>query len=352
MKVKITPILITVAIAGFVVWKLVDNKKTIDRNAEQSLTVHTIVPVKVEKPRYTAIERQFSVNGQIVAGNEVSVLSKTTAIVLKKYRKTGDAVGKGTVIAQLENNVIGENLRNSETDLAKAQKDVERYKTLAASGAIAAFELEEKEINLRSIENQITELKDQLANTTIVSPINGIIDKDFFEEGTLLTAGSPVADIVDNTSLKMKVNVTEKEMLKLNKGDKAAITTDVYSGKTFIGTISAIAPKGNDAYSYAVELTLQGNTEIKSGMYATATFGIEANEEKSIVVSRKAIVGGMKDPHIFVVRDGKAYKVAVQLGHANADYVEIIKGVSVNDTIVISGQINLRDGLEVSIIKE
>jgi RND family efflux transporter MFP subunit len=227
---------------------------------------------------------------------------------------------------------------------------VERYQKLAASGAVTTLELEEKQINLRSIETRIAELKDQLANTAIVSPVSGVIDKDFFEEGTLLTAGSPVADIVDNKSLKMKVNVTEKELLKLKKGGKAVITTDTYSDKTFTGTIDVIAPKGNDMYNYAVELKLDNNADLRPGMYATAAFEANGGNGKAIVINRKAIVGGMKDPHVFVVRENKACKVPVQVGQVNADFVEIVNGISANDIAVITGQINLRDGSEVSIL--
>ncbi|MDR1343058.1 MAG: hypothetical protein LBK18_07395, partial [Prevotellaceae bacterium] len=63
---KITPILITAALAGLVAWKLVENRQTIDRNAELSSTVNTVIPVTVEKPRYSNIDRRFSVNGRIV----------------------------------------------------------------------------------------------------------------------------------------------------------------------------------------------------------------------------------------------------------------------------------------------
>lgn len=357
MKTKITLILITIAGIGFVIWKLADNKQTINRNAELSFIVNTVVPVKVVQPRYTNIEQYFSADGQIISGNEVSIISKTTAWVLKKYKKAGDAVSKGTVIAQLQNEVIRQNLRVAEADFAKAQKDVERYQRLATSGAVTTLELEEKQILLRGIESRITELKDELSNTTIVSPINGIINKDFFEEGALLTAGGQVADIVDNRCLKMRISMTEKEITRLRKGAKATVTTDVYPGETFTGTIDVIAPKGNDMYSYLVELTLdnavkanQDSPLLRPGMYAVATFDTGKNDAQSIVIDRKAIAGGIKDPYVFVIKDNKAYKIAIRLGQVNNDFVEITQGISMDDMVVISGQINLRDGCEVSII--
>lgn len=350
MKSKvITPIIVTVAIVGFIAWKLVENKQILDRNAELSLTVNTVVPVAVEKPKYTQLNQKISVNGRVEAKNEVTIYSKAHAVVLKKHKKTGDAVSKGTVIAQLENNVISENLRLAGLDFAKAEKDVKRFENLVSIGAITLRELEDAQIALRNIEGRIAELKDQLGNTTIVSPVSGIINKDYFEEGTLLTVGSSIADIVDGNTLKMVVNVTEKEMLRLHKGDKATIVTDVYPGSTFTGTIEAISPKSNDLYYYAVELALN-DSRLNPGIYATAVFDTGETSQKNPVLSRKAIVGGLKAPCVFVVRNDKAYKIPVQVGLSDGEYIEITEGISMDDIIVKSGQINLVDSSQVSIL--
>jgi multidrug resistance efflux pump len=87
------------------------------------------------------------------------LLSKTTAIVLEKRRKAGDAVIRGTVIARLENSIIRENLHVAEMDCAKARKDVERFERLAAAGAVTTHELEDVQIVLRNVESRIAELK-------------------------------------------------------------------------------------------------------------------------------------------------------------------------------------------------
>jgi RND family efflux transporter MFP subunit len=350
MKLKIvTPIILTISIVGLITWKLVENKQTIDRNAELSLTVNTVVPVMVEQPQYMDLNEKISVNGRIDSENEVVVYSKAQGVVVRKYKKAGDIVSRGTLIAQLENNVIRENLRFSELDFAKAKKDVERFRNLASIGAVTVRELEDTQIALRTIESRITDLQNQLNNTTITSPAAGIINKDYFEEGTLLSVGSSVVDIVDNKALRMYVNVTEKEVLKLKVGMVATITTDVYHGSTFTGIIKAISPKSNDQYYYSVELVLN-HPKLQPGMFATAIFNIDGNNSNTPVISREAIVGGMKAPHVFVVRDSKAYKVAVQVGISEGKYIEITSGISPDDTIVKSGQINLIDGTEISIL--
>ncbi len=350
MKSKIvTPIIITVSIVGLIAWKLVENKQIIDRNAELSLTVNTVVPVTVEQPRYMDLSETISVNGRIDSENEVVVYSKVQGVVVRKHKKVGDIVSRGTLIAQLENHVIRENLRLSELDFAKAKKDVERFQNLASIGAVTLRELEDAQITLRTIESRITDLQDQLSNTTIISPTSGIINKDYFEEGTLLSIGGSVVDIVDNKALRMYTNVTEQEVLKLKLGMEATITTDAYPGRTFTGVIKAISPKSNDHYYYSVELTLNA-PELQPGMFATAVFGVDGNNRNTQVISREAIVGGMKAPHVFVVRDSKAYKTAVQVGISDGMYVEITDGLSPDDTIVKSGQINLIDGTEIYIL--
>ncbi|NDV56709.1 efflux RND transporter periplasmic adaptor subunit [Bacteroides sp. 519] len=350
MKSKIvTPIIITVSIVGLIAWKLVENKQIIDRNAELSLTINTVVPVTVEQPRYMDLSEKISVNGRIDSENELTVYSKAQGVVVRKHRKAGDVVNRGTLIAQLENNVIRENLRLSELDFVKAKKDVERFQSLASIGAVTLRELEDAQITLRTIESRITELKDQLNNTTIISPTSGVINKDYFEEGTLISIGSSVVDIVDNKALRMYANVTEQEVLKLKPGMEATIITDAYPGRAFTGIIKAISPKSNEQYYYSVELSLN-TPDLQPGTFATAIFNIDGNNRNTPVISREAIVGGMKDPHVFVVRDSKAYKVAVQVGISEGQYIEITNGISSDDMIVKSGQINLIDGTEISIL--
>mgnify|MGYP001190223676 CR=1 FL=1 len=350
MKSKIvTPIIITVSIVGLIAWKLIENKQIIDRNAELSLTVNTVVPVTVEQPRRMDLSEKISVNGRIDSENELTVYSKAQGVVVRKHRKAGDVVSRGTLIAQLENTVIRENLRLSELDFAKAKKDVERFQNLASIGAVTLRELEDAQITLRTIESRITDLQDQLNNTTIISPTSGIINMDYFEEGTLLSVGSSVIDIVDNKALRMYANITEQEVLKLKPGMEATITTDIYPGRTFTGIVKVISPKSNEQYYYSVELSLN-TSELQPGTFATAIFSIDGNNRNTPVISREAIVGGMKDPHVFVVRDSKAYKVIVQVGISDGKYIEITDGLSPDDTIVKSGQINLIDGTEISIL--
>jgi RND family efflux transporter MFP subunit len=347
-------IAIAAAAIGLACWKLIDNKSTMDKQAELALEVNTVVPVTVSQSQHVAFDRSFSVNGRVCAGNEVVIYSKGRGIVLNKYHKRGDAVRDGSVIAQLENSVIRENLRIAELDFAKAQKDVARYQKLAEAGAVTQRELEDAQIALRTAEGRIAELKDLLANSTIAAPITGIIEQDYFEEGTLLSEGSQVANMVTDTHSKIVVNVTEKEMLTLEKGQHAAVTADAYPGEIFSGIVDVIGAKSNEMLSYAVELRVNDvqAAKLKAGMYVAAKFNPQQNGTKTLAVERKAIVGGVKNPSVFVVKDQRAVKVNVKTGVTDTDFVEITEGLAHGETVVLSGQINLKDGTELSILNK
>lgn len=352
MKAKIIKWgVVSMAFLGLIGWKLIDNKNTLNRKAELSLAVNTVIPVIVEKPQHSVLDCRFSINGQITADREVMVLSKAQGIVTKKNKKLGDVIPKGSVIAQLENSVVRGKLRAAEEDCMKAKKDVERYLRLVNSGAVTIRELEENELTLRNVENRITELKDQLANTSIIAPITGSLSEDFIEEGSFMTIGDKVATILSNSGLKMQLSVTEKEMLQLARGNRVIVTADVFPGESYSGIVDMISPQGNDLHTYLVEIIIQGNKKrLKPGMYATAIFNPTEKTERKTIISRKAIVGGMKSPHVWIVKEGKAYEIPVETGLYSNEYIEITKGISLDDTVVNSGQINLSEGFEVSIL--
>lgn len=353
MKKKNIKTIVIIAIAiGLVSWKLVDNKNQMDEQAELSMRTNTHIPVKVSKVGSQQIDNSFIVDGILKAQDEVVVYSKTQGIVTKKYKRAGDYVSKGTVIAQIENNVESETLGLAEQNLSKAQKDVERYKRLADAGAVTQREYEDALLTYREAQRIITNLKEQLLNTTIISPLNGILDKDYFEEGTLLSPGAQVADIIDAKKLKLVVNVTERDVFRLTKGQSVQMTTDIYPNEVFEGVIDVISSRGNDALSYQVEIPIKGENAklLKHGMYASAKFS--TNVESTIdqlVVNKKAIIESLKNPEVYVVKGDKAYRTSISIGKTNNEFVEVTQGLSLNDQVVVSGQINLRDGLSVEI---
>jgi RND family efflux transporter MFP subunit len=355
MKTKtITNILIVVLVIGLATWKLMANKQEMDEVSVRSLIVNPTVPVRVEsakKQRYTG---DIYMDGRIQAANEVVLYSKVQGIVLKKYKKAGDRVNKGTVIAQVENNVIKESLGLAKMNLANAATDVERYKKLAEAGAVTQREYEAILITCREAQRTVTELQDQLNNTTLVSPINGIFETDYFEEGTLLTQGSQVADFVDPSQLKAVATVSESDVYAIHKGDKVFLTTDVIDGQEFMGIIDVISSKGNSLLNYQLEVKITDKNAgiLKAGMYASARIIVDKTiSDTELMINRSAIIESLKNPEVYVVKENKAYKQKIVVGKALDNYVTVKSGLEDGDRVVVAGHINLIDGRDIEIIQ-
>ncbi|GHV19994.1 MexH family multidrug efflux RND transporter periplasmic adaptor subunit [Bacteroidia bacterium] len=351
---KVVNILIVVAIIGLVVWKLAANKEEIEQVAARSLLVNPTVPVRVEQVGMQDLSGNIQVDGRIQAANEVVLYSKVQGIVLNKYKKAGDHVNKGTVIAQVENNVIKESLSLAKMNLANAETDVERYKKLAEAGAVTQREYEAILITYREAQRAVTELQDQLNSTTLVSPVNGILETDYFEEGTLLSPGSQVADFIDPSRLKAVVNITEREVYRIQRGDKVILTTNVLPGQEFTGIVDVISSKGNSLLNYQLEIKITDRDAqaLKAGMYVSAHIAAkETSANKEMMISRKAIIESLKNPEVYVIRGNKAYKQRITIANVLDNYITVTDGLKEGDWVVVAGQINLVDGREVEIIK-
>jgi RND family efflux transporter MFP subunit len=343
---------LSVLLIVLIVVVLIGNKKEINRKAQLSLEVNTVIPVNVTQPQWTEINPSITATGKIVADNSLVITSKTQGIVLSKYRKTGDRVTKGAPIAKVEDQLILESLRVAESSCAKAKKDVERYVSLQKAGVVTKTETETVQLTLENAERQVFDLKDQLQNTVLTAPVSGVLEKVMIEEGSLVAPGMAVAEVINPSRLKMEISVTEQEVLHLKQGQPVRITSDVFENKTFEGTIQVIGVQGNDAMSYKVEIAISASDDLKPGMFAVAHIESgAADNEKKLVIDRRCIVGGLKNPKVYTVSGDRASLRSIVTGLVTDNQVEVVNGLTENETVVLDGQINLTEGAKILVIK-
>jgi RND family efflux transporter MFP subunit len=154
------------------------------------------------------------------------------------------------------------------------------------------------------------------------------------------------------STLKLRANMPEQEVLKLHVGDKVSVKADVYPDATFTGTVSFISIKGDAAHNYPIEVVLPNNAAhpIKSGM--SARMSRQTHEERqAIMIPRLAIVGSIKLPSVYVVETENGKTIAkmksIVLGVERGTNVEVVSGLQRSERLIVSGQNNVRNGAEV-----
>lgn len=346
-------IIVGLAFIGVIIGILFCNKKKIDEKAQQSLQTNVAVPVYISSPQYISDTTKIEATGKIISGNEVFVVSKTQGQILKKNRKAGDVIKKGDVIAKVEDKMICANLSIAKQNLIKARKDLERYQSLYKADVVTKSELENVEILMRSAESAVIELKEQLKNTIITAPTNGVLEKDFFEVGTFVTLGSPIGEIIDSKKLKLHTAVSSKNLILLKKNIPVVFKIDVYPDKLFNGKIDLIGSKSNESMTYDIEISFSPDYSdlLSPGMYAFIEFNVLKEENvKVLSIERNCIVGSLKNPKVYVIREGKAYLTTITVGKTIGNRVEVVNGLTHQDKVVNNGQINLTNGISVTIL--
>jgi RND family efflux transporter MFP subunit len=291
--------------------------------------------------------------GTIVANNDVNVVSETQGRVTGVRAKVGDYVKAGTVLVQVDDELKQAALTAAEVNYEKTKKDYERYQTLSKKNTITASQLDASRLAFKSAESQYTVARRQFTDTRITTPIAGYVTARPVDIGAMVQPGMTVANVVDITTLKVRLNVAERDVFKLKEGDRVEVTTEVYAGVKFDGKIQSIASKGDEAHTYPVEVVLPNSRQhpLKAGMFGRVAFTAIAME-KALTIPRDALVGSVKEPQVFVVDSTRARLRSIVVGEINGSTLTITGGLREGERVVVNGQNNLQDSTSISIITE
>lgn len=335
---------------GGITFLLLRNKATMEAKASQPIMLIPTVTTQIAEVQ--SIAENLEVSGTIAAQNEVAVVSETQGRVVAVYAKLGDRVQSGTPLAKVDTLLKYSAYLVAKSTFEKAKRDVERLTQLRKENNASESELEGAELNVQNAKAQYIVAERQLRDAIITSPISGTVVERSVSMGAMLTPGAPVATIVDVSTLKLRANMPEQEVLKLHVGDKVTVKADVYPDANFTGTVSFISIKGDAAHNYPIEVVLPNNSKypLKSGM--SARMSRQTREERqAIMIPRLAIVGSIKSPTVYVVETENGKTIAkmksIVLGVERGTNVEVISGLQRSERLMVSGQNNVRNGAEV-----
>lgn len=321
------------------------------KEAQQQSPMASDVPVSVTVVKKQRLESNLVLVGNINASADVNVIAEAQGTVTAVYVKVGAPVKAGTVLLQIDDEIPRSTKAAAQINFQKAQRDFERAEGLYQENSISAAQLDASRLAVKTAENQLDIARRQLENTRPKSPIPGTVNARYVDLGTMVQLGKPLANIVDINTLKVRVNVSEREAFQLKTGDKVAVTTDIFPGIIFEGTVDNIASKADEAHTYLVEIIVRNNSQhpLKAGMFARVAFTSIAPTE-TLAIPRVALIGSIKDAQVYIVRGNIARLRAVVIGKQSSELLEATSGLTELDTIVTSGQNNLVDGARVQIV--
>ena len=352
MKKILIPTTIIVFLA-IIIGVLEYNKSKAEQVIAKQTFVQNAIPVTIAEAEITDLSNSLTLIGTIMAGSDVNIVSEAGGRIIRLQANPGQFVSAGSVIAEIDSELRRASVMNAQAAYDKAKTDYDRMEKMFKEGVMNAMQMDQARYGFQAAEAQLIMSKRQLRDTKVTTPISGIINARMVDQGATVGINAVIANIVDISTLKVKVNVSEKDAFALKNGDKVIVTTDVYTGIEFPGTVSAIAPKADEAHTYPIEIRMSNSKQypLKAGMFGKVSF-TSIKKSDALIIPRSALIGSIKNPKVFVVTDGKAELRDVQAGADAGTKLEIISGLQAGETIVTNGQNNLRPGSKVTIINK
>ena len=345
---KIIIIAILIIVAAAIIIRLFMNKQSLDSELASISKFTTVVPVSVYTVKDENIRTSFSINGSFEPMSEVTIASETQGTIKKISAETGDNVREGQILAETDNDLIVSQLELAKANFEKAEKDMQRYEQLSKEDAASQQQSEAARLAYLNAKSDYVSASKQYNNSIIKAPVSGNITKRYIEKGSFIAPGSQTFDIVETNKMKFIAKLTADEILHIKKNNEVEITVDAFPGTNFTGKINAIVIQADDSKRYEVEIVVANAKDkvINPGMFGTAYFK-NNSASQTLTIPRKALSGSVKNPEVFVLSGDSVIQRNIVAESINDKYLAVKQGLQAGDVIVISGQINLKNGTKV-----
>ena len=341
-------------------------------------------------------------NGTLAAFDQTTVSVKVPGRVKTIAVDLGSVVSKGQVIAQLDSEDYRLRVQQSEASLAQARArlglapdgtddnvDPEKTATvrqaravldearvardraakLVEQGVIAKAEFDTATATFKVAEgryqdayeeirnrqgvlaqrrSEVALARQQLKDTAVVAPLDGIVQEKRTSSGEYLAAGTAVVNIVRMDPLRLRAEIPERESHTVKPGQNVRVTVDGDSN-VYVGQIMRLSPViAEQTRILVVEADVRNNGKLRPGSFAHAE--IVTNDSKmAVTVPNNAIVTFAGIEKVLVVQNGKALEKAITTGRRNGEFTEIVSGVNVGEKVIIDPG-NLQTGQDVQVV--
>lgn len=350
---KIIYIAVGIGIIALIAFVLTNNKK---KNEEETAIVsakNAAVAVRIDTVRTENIATDFIANGNFEPSQRLEFSAENAGRVRKVLVDEGSAVKIGQVLAVIEGDKLSVDLQSANAGYQTALADMQRYQNAFKTGGVTKQQVDQAQLALSNAKARLDQARISFGDATIRSSINGIVNKRMVEPGSVVAPGTPLFELVNVSTLKLRVTVSENQIAGLKVGGPVQVRASVFPDKNFSGKVTFIAPVADETLNFPVEIEIaNAGNQIKAGMYGTAVFGSDDAQQQPLrVIPRNAFVGSVNSNQVFTVKDSIAKLTKIVAGRVFGDKVEVLEGLQDGEIVVTSGQINLADGTQITPIK-
>jgi len=303
--------------------------------------------VKVTSAERKNIINYLEFSGVFFSETSADIAPDLSGKVLKYYVTKGDFVQENDLLAIMDSTQYVQ----AKIQYENAKKSYQRMLELKKKGSIDEQTFDQVETGYKAAK---TAYRFMEKNKEIRAPFSGYITAKLKNEGEVFSqmamgpTGPAILRLVNIESLKLRIQIPDKDLPQIQKGQKAIISTDSYPEREFIGKVSFVSQEADMmSGTFACEITVNNSeNKLKPNQFARVKI-VLAEEKDALVVPQSAIV---KDNTVFIVKNNKAEKRIVNLGIQNENEVQILSGINEREIVITNGNIAIENGTIVEII--
>lgn len=317
--------------------------KTVDDEIEESSAI-AVNTVTLES---TTFIETIDLTGETEPIRSANLSAEMAGRVTTYNLEAGDSVKKGDTLMIVDTRQSKAQIAQMRAELDNADVEIARTERLIERGLASTQQLEQLRTQRESTNQAIRSANVGVGNARVRAPFSGIVLEEHSEVGEYLGVGAAVARIADLSTIKVMVNLPERELRYVEQGHKADVMIPAL-GETFEGIVMRIGMEADGRNrSFPVEIHIDNQDgRIRAGMRADALLH-KRSVEDAIVIPRDVVRQGSASAEALIVEDGKAVVRDVTLGSAYGRYIIVHSGLSAGEELVIRGQRELIGGQSV-----
>jgi cobalt-zinc-cadmium efflux system membrane fusion protein len=333
-----------------------------------------VIVAAVKKQRLAGV---ISVTGKVEANADriAHVSPRISGKIVAVRASLGDSVAAGQALATIESVELGEALsryHQSKTKLGLAQSNMERIKSLVEKKIVARKDILQAETDFKTSQTELhtdeerlslygVELSDLKGDShkkpllPVRSPIGGIITEKHSIVGELADPSKSLYTVADLSSIWVMVDINEKDLAKVRKGQAAIVIVGAFPDQKFRGRINLIADvvdQSSRTVKARIEVPNPGR-KLKPEMFATVELALAADARPVVAVPEEALQDLDGKKVVFVAEnEGEFAARQVQSGRAAGGMMEIVSGLKEGERYAVKGAFILKSEVKKGEMKD
>jgi membrane fusion protein (multidrug efflux system) len=286
--------------------------------------------------------------GTLRADEGVELQAETNGKIVAINFREGTRVRKGDLLLKLNDADLRASLSRTTYSKELAMLKEQRYSQLLSRHVVTQNDYDAALSDVNVEQANIDLYKAQIEKTEIRAPFDGVVGLRYVSTGAYVNAATRIATLQRVDKLKIDFAIPEKYVGRVKVG--APVSFNISGGeRQFTGQIYAIDPRIDSATRTLVLRAECANPDnrLLPGAFAEIQLKLE-QIDNAILIPSEAVIPGLEEKNVFVMKDGKAVRRPVETGTRTASTVHVIAGLKPGDVLITSGLQQLRPGQPVS----